>query len=52
MAAVAKSYTYPPASDQLQSFSSWPTSAQLASAEPDFGMEEWEGTVTSLLRSV
>ena len=36
MATVTKAYSYPPASNQLQSYSSWPTTSQLASAEPDF----------------
>ena len=36
MPSVTKSNSYPPASNQLQSYSSWPTDAQLASAVPDF----------------
>ena len=35
MPTVTKAYSYPPASNQLQSYP-WPTTSQLASAERDF----------------
>ena len=46
MPAVTKAYSYPPASNQLQSFP-WPTPAQLASAEPDFMRQASAGDVTA-----
>ena len=49
MPAVTKAYSYPPASNQLQSFPNWPTPAQLASAERDFMRQASAGNVPAQL---
>ena len=49
MATVTKAYSYPPASNQLQSYSSWPTTSELASAERDFMRQASVGNVPAQL---